>query len=155
MMRASQYEGMRPESVEESGEEGGFDSWIALRKSTDEARANLIADVVGHPKGAPSVAELDYMNPSLGEDAVRNHLRELCEAEVVEELVVETGNRVRGYPYKFYRLADEARELFDENNLFPEEPWQRQYERVEKTSEIREIENMPRPSPATELDEER
>lgn len=140
---------MRPEGVEEGDKEDGLNSWIALRKSTDEARANLIADVVGHPKGAPSVAELDYMNPSLGEDAIRNHLRELREAGVVEELVVETGKRVRGYPYKFYRITDEARKLFDKNSLFPKEAWQRQYERVEKTNEIREIEEMPRPSPAT------
>jgi DNA-binding transcriptional ArsR family regulator len=148
--------GMRPKDSKESGEEGELDSWVALRKSTDEARANLIADIVGHPKGAPSVAELDYMNPSLGEDAIRNHLQELREAGVIEELVVETGNRVRGYPYKFYRITDEARKLFDKNNLFPKDPWQRQYERVEKTTEIREMEGMSRPSLATgETDEDR
>jgi DNA-binding transcriptional ArsR family regulator len=148
--------GMRPKDSKESGEEGELDSWVALRKSTDEARANLIADIVGHPKGAPSVAELDYMNPSLGEDAIRNHLQELREAGVIEELVVETGNRVRGYPYKFYRITDEARKLFDKNNLFPEESWQRQYNRVEKTTEIREMEGMSRPSLATgETDEDR
>jgi hypothetical protein len=148
--------GMRPKDSKESGEEGELDSWVALRKSTDEARANLIADIVGHPKGAPSVAELDYMNPSLGEDAIRNHLQELREAAVIEELVVETGNRVRGYPYKFYRITDEARKLFDKNNLFPEESWQRQYNRVEKTTEIREMEGMSRPSLATgETDEDR
>jgi DNA-binding transcriptional ArsR family regulator len=141
---------MRPgiEEADESAE--GFDRWIALRKSTDEARANLIADIVGHPKGAPSVAELDYMNPSLGEDAVRNHLQELREAGVVEELVVEPGKRVRGYPYKFYRITDEARSLFDDNGLFPEDAWRRQYERVEKTTDVREIEKMPRPTESTE-----
>lgn len=141
---------MRPgiEEADESAE--GFDRWIALRKSTDEARANLIADIVGHPKGAPSVAELDYMNPSLGEDAVRNHLQELREAGLVEELVVEPGNRVRGYPYKFYRITDEARSLFDDNGLFPEDAWRRQYERVEKTTDVREIEKMPRPTVSTE-----
>ena len=37
-------------------------------------RANIIADIVGHPKGAPSVEELDYKNPSLSEDAIRRHL---------------------------------------------------------------------------------
>jgi DNA-binding transcriptional ArsR family regulator len=148
--------GMRPKDSKESGEEGELDSWVALRKSTDEARANLIADIVGLPKGAPSVAELDYMNPSLGEDAIRNHLQELREAGVIEELVVETGNRVRGYPYKFYQITDEARKLFDKNNLFPEESWQRQYNRVEKTTEIREMEGMSRPSLATgETDEDR
>ena len=145
---------MRPEDAEESLEEGELDNWIALQKSTDKARANLIADVVGHPKGAPSVAELDYMNPDLGEHAIRNHLKELRKAAVIEELTIEKGNRVRGYPYKFYRITDEARKLFDKNNLFPEEAWQRQYERVEKTTDIREIEGIPRPSPATEESDE-
>jgi len=122
-----------------------FDTWLALRKSTDRNRANLIADVVGHPQGAPSVRELDYMNPDLGEDAIRRHLRVLREVGVIEEAVVQPGERVRGYPYKFYRLADRARELFDRNDLFPVDAWRRQYARVEKPGEVTEIESMPRP----------
>jgi len=125
----------------------GFDSWTALQRATDETRANLLADVVGHPKGAPSVRELDYMNPSLEADAIRRHLSILEDAGVIEALVVEPGNRVRGFPYKFYRLTDRARELFDRNDLFPEDAWRRQYDRVEKTGEIAEVEAMPRPSP--------
>lgn len=141
---------MRPEQRrrDEAGGEGGddeFDAWRALQRSTDETRANLLADIVGHPEGAPSVAELDYMNPSLEEDAIRKHLKTLREVGVVEELVVEPGERVKGYPYKFYRLTDDARELFDGNGLFPEAAWRRQYDRVEKTGEIRELESMPRP----------
>lgn len=71
----------------------------------------------------------------------------LRDAGVVEELEVEAGNRVRGFPYKFYRLTEEARELFDENGLFPEGAWRRQYERVQKTGEIRDVQEMPRPEP--------
>jgi hypothetical protein len=122
-----------------------FDSWAALQKATDTKRANLIADVVGHPKGAPSVRELDYMNPGLEEDAIRRHLGILREVGVLEELVVEPGDRIRGFPYKFYALTAAARELFDRNDLFPEGAWRRQYERVQKTGEILEIEEMPRP----------
>lgn len=141
---------MRPEQRrrDEGGGEGGdaeFDAWRAFQRSTDRQRANLIADIVGHPRGAPSVAELDYMNPSLEEDAVRKHLKTLRGVGVVEEMVVEPGERVKGYPYKFYRLTDDARELFDDNGLFPEGAWRRQYDRVEKTGEIRELESMLRP----------
>lgn len=131
----------------DTGADTEFNAWEALQKSTDETRANLLADVVGHPKGAPSVDELDYTNPSLKKDAIRNHLKTLQDAGVVEELEVEVGNRIRGFPYKFYRLTAEARELFDRNELFPEEPWMRQYERVQKTGEIRELQEMPRPDP--------
>lgn len=123
-----------------------FDAWVALQRATDGTRANLLADVVGHPKGAPSVRELEYMNPSLGADAIRRHLAILQEAGVIEELVVEPGDRVRGFPYKFYRLTDEARALFDRNDLFPADAWRRQYDRVRKSGEIAEIESMPRPS---------
>ena len=123
-----------------------FDTWTALQKSTDKPRANLIADIVGHPKGAPSVSELVYMNPSLTEDAIRRHLGILQSVGVVEELVVAPGNRIRGYPYKFYTLTAAARELFDRNDLFPEDAWRRQYERVQKTGEITDLEAMPRPS---------
>jgi len=128
------------------GEGGSFDRWSALQKATDTPRANLLADIVGHPKGAPCVKELDYMNPDLGEDAIRRHLNVLEAYGVVEELVVPAGSRIRGYPYKFYTLSDDAREMFDDNDLFPEDAWSRQYDRVEKTNEIAELERMPRPT---------
>jgi DNA-binding transcriptional ArsR family regulator len=136
----------RPDSetgaVRESDE---FNTWLALQKATDKQRANLLADIVGHPQGAPSVKELDYMNPSLEADAIRRHLSILQDVGVVDVLVVEPGDRVRGYPYKFYSLSDDAADLFDRNDLFPREAWRRQYDRVQKTGEIRELEAMPRP----------
>jgi hypothetical protein len=64
----------------------GFEAWTALQKATDQTRANLIADIVGHPQKAPSVKELDYMNPALGEDAIRRHLGVLQDVGVVAEL---------------------------------------------------------------------
>ena len=63
----------------------------------------------------------------------------------IAELVVAPGDRVRGYPYKFYQLTEQARELFDRNDLFPTDAWRRQYDRVERTGEIAELEAMPRP----------
>lgn len=149
---------MRPQIEDvEGGKEGheepadlsdrdSFNAWRALQKATDKKRANIIADVVGHPKGKPSVEELDYMNPSLSADAIRRHLSTLEEVGVVAEVEFEVGERLRDYPYKFYGLTKEARELFDQSNLFPKEPWQRQYERVEKTPRIRDVEQMPRPT---------
>lgn len=136
---------MNPDVVSSQSDES-FEAWSALQKATETSRANLIADIVGHPSGSPSVRELDYMNPNLGVDAIRRHLSILKDVGVVEELVVPTGERIRGYPYKFYTLTPDARALFDRNDLFPEEPWQRQYDRVQKTGEIRELEAMPRPN---------
>lgn len=131
---------------DESGPgEDSFDAWRALQKATDKKRANLIADIVGHPEGAPTVEELAYMNPSLSEDSIRRHLATLIEVGVVEAHSLPEGKRLREFPYKFYALTEDARALFDRNNLFPEEAWQRQYAAVEKTSRIREVEEMPRP----------
>lgn len=125
---------------------GGFDTWTALQKATDKKRADIIADVVGHPTGSISVEELDYMNPPLSKDSIRRHLKTLADAGVVEERALEPGERHRDYPYKFYEITDDARTLFDDNGLFPQAAWRRQYEAVEKTPRIRDLEEMPRPT---------
>jgi len=122
-----------------------FDTWRALQRATNKKRADIIADIVGHPKGMPSVEELDYMNPPLSDDAIRRHLGTLEEVGVVRVREFEPGDRLREFPYKFFELTEEARELFDRNGLFPEEAWQRQYQAVEKTARISDIEAMPRP----------
>lgn len=119
-------------------------TWHLLQAVTDQNRANITADIVGHPTMI-TVAELDYMNPDLGEDAIRHHLSVLEDAGVVSVQEFGPGERQRDLPYKFYTLTDEARTLFDELGLFPEEAWQRQYQSVEKTPTIRRIETMPRP----------
>lgn len=124
---------------------GEFSTWRALQKATDTKRANLIADIVGHPTGAPSVEELDYLNPDMSDDAIRRHLQTLIDVDIVRELALEPGTRVRDYPYKFYELTEQARDLFDRNGLFPEDAWRRQYRSVEKTARLRELETMPRP----------
>ncbi|ADD03753.2 HTH domain protein [Natrialba magadii ATCC 43099] len=147
---------MRPdtETVSSRGEtvgpSNGFDAWKALQKATDKKRADIIADIVGHPKGAPSVEELTYMNPRLSDDAIRRHLKTLADVGVVQLLEFEPGERTGGFPYQFFELSAEARALFDQNGLFPEEAWTRQWQSVEKTPRIRDIEAMPRPSPGDE-----
>lgn len=122
-----------------------FDTWRALQKATDKKRADILADIVGHPKNLPSVEELDYMNPPLSEHAIRRHLNTLADVGVVREREFEPGNRIGGYPYQFYEITQDARDLFDRNGLFPENAWQREYQSVEKTKRIRDIEEMPRP----------
>ena len=129
----------------QSTHDGEFDAWRALQKATDKKRADILADIVGHPSGTISVEELDYMNPALSDDAIRRHLSALRDVDVVRELEFEPGERLRDYPYKFYKLTGEARELFERNGLFPKKAWQRQYGAVEKTTRIQEIEEMPRP----------
>jgi hypothetical protein len=37
------------------GDEQSFDTWRAFQKATDKQRANIIADIVGHPDGQSTV----------------------------------------------------------------------------------------------------
>ena len=48
----------------------GFNEWEALKAVTQDTRANVITDIVGHPKGMPSMKELDYMNPSVSRSTI-------------------------------------------------------------------------------------
>ena len=82
--------------------------------------ANLIADIVGHPEGEPSVDDLDYMNPSLDIPEIRDLLEELEQDGTVT--ATEHG----------YQLTDAARNRFDEQGIFPEDAWKREYTRVKK-----------------------
>lgn len=133
-----------PDAVE--GSDGpGFDAWRALQLVTQETRASLVADVVGHPDGSISVAELDYLNPGVGRSAIVEHLGKLVDAGVLEKTELPPGERSRDLPYTFYSLTDEARALFDRNDVFDRDTWRERYETVEKTPEIDRIEAMARP----------
>ena len=133
--------------AEHDGADEAFNAWRALQEATDDDRAGLLADIVGHPTMA-TVEELDYLNPSMSDDAIRRHLNRLKDVGVIAKHELEAGERRRDFPYQFYTVTDPARALFDHNDLFPVDPWQRQYQAVEKTPRIREVETMPRPPTA-------
>ena len=128
-------ERISPDVFEETGGPG-FDAWDALRTVTQETRASLVADVVGHPKGSVTVAELDYLNPGVGRSAIAEHLDKLVAADVLEKSELPAGERSRDLPYTFYSLTPAARALFDRSGIFDREVWREQYEKVEKTPEI-------------------
>lgn len=140
-------ESYSPDAIE--GSRGpGFDAWRALRLVTQETRASLVADVVGHPEGSITVAELDYLNPGVGRSAIVEHLGKLVDAGVLAKAELPPGERSRDLPYTFYSLTDDARALFDRNDVFDREVWRAQYAKVEKTDEVERIEAMERPDGA-------
>lgn len=124
----------------------GFDTWTALTTITQETRASLLADVVGHPEGQISVPELDYLNPGVERSAISEHLARLVDAGVLGKTEIPVGERSRDLPHTFYHVTDEGRALFDRNGIFDPEVWREQYARVEKTEEIERIEAMDRPA---------
>ncbi len=110
----------------------------------EESRRDIVADVVAHPQGLPSMAELEFTT-GLHRTTIRDHLDVLVDAGIVEIVELPPGQRTRGQPSKFYGITDAARALFDRNGVFVEEHWRELYARVDKPDEIRAAENAPRP----------
>ena len=118
-----------------------------LNTVTQETRFSILQDILGHPSGLPTLKELDYVNPSRSQTTIRQHLQQLVEASVVEEVELPKAHRQNDLPYKVYGISEEGREfLADHKLLRAEETLQAIYERVEKTDEIKRYESAPRPS---------
>ncbi|WP_135366315.1 helix-turn-helix domain-containing protein [Halosimplex halophilum] len=116
--------------------ESNLDSILAAVEST--VRANILADIVGHPHGIPTLVEIDYMNPNIGRSELQNQLSVLEEEEVIKS--------VKHNQQVFYYLTEQARQVFDENQIFDEESYRAAYQEVTKPPEIIEVEEMQRPS---------
>ncbi|WP_058366962.1 hypothetical protein [Haloparvum sedimenti] len=127
----------------------GLDPIRALAALDDTTRANVIGTIVGHPKGAPSKKELEYYNPSVAASTLTDHLARLEEAGLIEAVERDREGLERGQPYRFFRLTDAARELFDRNGLFDSDAYRALFAEVEKTAEIEAAESVERPSGRT------
>ncbi|ACV12828.1 putative transcriptional regulator [Halorhabdus utahensis DSM 12940] len=117
-----------------------------LNVVTQETRFSLLQDVLGHPDGLPTLKELDYVNPGKSRTTIRQHLAELVDAGIVEEVLLPEDQRRNDRPYKFYGLSEEGRAFLEEHKLLRAEDTLREiYDRVEKTDEIERYESAPRP----------
>lgn len=128
------------------GETAGLDPIGALSALDDTTRANIIGTIVGHPKGAPSKKELEYYNPSDAASTLTDHLNRLEDVGLIEVVERDREGLERGQPYRFFRLTDAARELFDRNNLFEPDAYRAMFAEVEKTDEIEAAEAVERPA---------
>ncbi len=131
--------------IDPADADGSFDTWTAMEAITQDTRASLIADVVGHPEEMASVAELDYLNPDVERSAIEEHLATLRDAGVVGRSEIPVGERSRDLPYVFYYVTEEARDFFDANDIFDRETWREQYAKVEKSPDVERIQEMDRP----------
>jgi hypothetical protein len=127
--------------------EDKFDESEVSELATHPTYANLLVDIVGHPAGAPSIAELDYTNPSTERDVIQTRIQHLQDAGIILEIVLNVDDRAAEYPHQFYQLTDPARDLFEEMGLFPNDAWSRTYDCIEKSAGIQNIESLPRPEP--------
>lgn len=135
-----------PSALAPTDEPSGLDPIEALSALDDTTRANIIGTIVGHPKGAPSKKELAYYNPSVAASTLTDHLNRLKEVGLIEVVEREREGLERGHPYRFFRLTDAARELFDRNNLFEADAYRAMFAEVEQTDEIKAAEAVDRPA---------
>ncbi|WP_247730019.1 winged helix-turn-helix domain-containing protein [Halovivax limisalsi] len=108
------------------------------------SRRDIVSNIVAHPKGLPSMKELEFMT-GLHRSTIYEHIDELHSAGLVETETLPEEAVKRDQPRTFYRLTESARELFDKNDVFLEAHWRELYATVSKPDEIIEAEEAPRP----------
>lgn len=111
--------------------------------AADSACAELIMDIVGHPKGLVSHKEFTIVNPSLSGSVISKRLSKLQEAGVVDK--VDSLDQSPGEPRAYYYLTDEARTMFDRNEMFAPNPLRELFDQIEHSSEFLELLEKPRP----------
>jgi DNA-binding PadR family transcriptional regulator len=124
----------------------GLNPIEAFSALDDTTRVNIIGTIVGHPKGAPSKKELEYYNPSVASSTLTGHLNRLEDVGLIEAVERDREGLDRGQPYRFFKLTDAARELFDRNNLFEPDAYRSLFAEVEKNPEIEAAEAVERPT---------
>ena len=111
-----------------------------LEVAENTSRANILADIVGHPHGLPTRQELEHMNPSIDSPVLSEQIDVLEDAGIIKSVSSEQ--------HEFYYLTEHARSVFDENHLFAEHEYRTAYQEVNKPPEIKSLETMPRPTVA-------
>jgi len=117
-----------------------------LNVVTQETRFALLQDILGHPSELPTLKELDYVNPSKSQTTIRQHLQQLVDTGIVEEVLLPENRRKNDLPYKFYGISENGRQFLDEHKLLRAQNTLREiYDRVKKTDDIERYETAPRP----------
>lgn len=120
-----------------------------LHVATEDVAHQLLIDIAGHPKGAPSEKELNWTNPDVSRRTISRRLGELVDAGVLERLTYEPGDQpddADSSVRTFYRFTDHARSLFDKVGMLDPDVWRPVYARVEKPEDVQAAEKAPRPN---------
>jgi DNA-binding transcriptional ArsR family regulator len=117
-----------------------------LNVVAQETRFSLLQDILGHPSELPTLKELDYVNSSKSQTTIRQHLQQLVDAGIVEEVLLPEDRRQNDLPFKFYGISESGRQFLAEHKLLRAQDTLREiYDRVEKTDDINRYETAPRP----------
>jgi len=113
---------------------------------TQETRFALLQDILGHPSELATLKELDYVNPSKSQTTIRQHLQQLVDAGIVEEVLLPEDRRQNDLPFKFYGISESGRQFLDEHKLLRAQDTLREiYDNVEKPDDIKRYETALRP----------
>ena len=113
---------------------------------TQKTRFVILQNIIAHPRGTPSLEELNYMNPSKSRSTIRDHIKTLTEADIIETVKLPPGKRERDLPYVFYQLTKTGEHLLRDHGLIrAEKTLKEMHTRLEKTPEIKKCINAPRP----------
>ncbi|MFC6835028.1 helix-turn-helix transcriptional regulator [Halomarina ordinaria] len=116
-----------------------------LEAAMEERRFRLLEAIVGHPRGAPSKAELRWTS-ELNPATLYRQLSRLEEVGLVERGELAPGERHEGLPYVFYRPTEDGRRLVESTPVFAAvETLEERYTALEKPADVREAERAPRP----------
>ena len=129
------------------GSPGEMETWELVHFVTQQTRFALINNILQHPQQLPSMYELEELNPSVSEATVYKHIQKLIDAGIVKEVALDDGQRRQGYPWKFYGLTDDGRDVLEAHNLLAaEETLQQIYQTIsDKPEKMIKYEHAPRP----------
>ena len=114
--------------------------------ATQQTRFALLQVIVSHSKEAPSLRELELMNPSYSRSTIHEHLEKLIEVGVVKRVVNNATLDENELPSKFYTLTEEGHEVLKGTGLFDAaDTLKYMYNSLKKTDEHKRYEATPRP----------
>lgn len=117
-----------------------------LHQITQRTRFTLIQNILMHPQQAPSLEELNYINPDKSRATIREHLEKLIDSDIIKKKSLNQSEAARGDPRSFYYLTTETRELLDQFGIIDiEDTLQYVYANADKSDKVLEYEHAPRP----------
>ena len=131
----------------ELGTVEGMGSRELVHFVTQQTLFALVNNILEHPDQLPLMYELEELNPSVSDATVYKHIQKLIDAGIIKDVALDDDQRRQGYPWKFYGLTDEGREVLEEHNLLAaEEALKQIYDTISnKPEKMVKYENVPRP----------
>jgi hypothetical protein len=131
------------------------DAYRDLFRETDYmVTLRVFQDIIGHPHNAPTVDEIDFMNPSTSKDELKNILDRYESDGLLETVDLPDAYSVDGddspvdtesLPDTFYTFTDHGWDVLDQFVDTYADEIQQEYQNVRKPDHIKQYEQLPRP----------